>query len=103
MSLLIRGLTLTGLLCIASAVTAGDDQRGKALHDGNCSQCHINISGGDGSGVYTRPDRRVTTLPGLKKQVQRCKASAGLAWNEQQIDDVTTHLNNTFYHIKAAK
>ncbi len=103
MTLSTRYLTTAGLIFIATAATAADAPSGKTLHDGNCTQCHINIVGGDGNDLYTRKDRRVTTLPGLKKQVQRCKSNAGLAWNAQQVDAVTAHLNDTYYHLKAEK
>ena len=103
MTILIRFLALTGLISIASVASAAETQSGKTLHDGNCLQCHINIIGGDGNGLYTRKDRRVKTLAGLEKQVQRCKSNAGLAWNTQQVADVVNHLNNTYYQLKTEK
>jgi cytochrome c553 len=53
-------------LFIASPGHTTDLIRGKTLVEENCVRCH-------GSEVYTRQDRRVTTLPGLQKQVQRCE------------------------------
>lgn len=103
MTLSTRSIITAGFLCLATAANAGETVAGKTLHDSNCTQCHIGIVGSDGSGVYTRKDHRVTSLSGLKTQVQRCKSNAGLAWNTQQVDAVTTYLNDTFYHLKADK
>jgi mono/diheme cytochrome c family protein len=88
-------LTLTTLCLLAAgtipAATAAGN--GAALHQENCTSCH------DDS-VYTRKDRRVTTLDGLKKQVQRCELSQGLKWFDEDIDDVVAYLNSTYYKFR---
>ena len=81
-------------------VQAGDVQRGKVLHDENCTKCHISLVGGDGSGIYVREDRRIESYSALYKQVKRCKTSLGVPWPEHQIEDVITYLNSTFYKFK---
>ena len=80
-----------------STAIASDVNRGKSLHDDNCIECHVSIQGGDGSGIYTREDRRIDSLPALRSQVNRCKNSMGVSWPEDQIDDVVAYLNNTYY------
>lgn len=82
---------------LASPALAADIKRGKTLHDENCIECHVSIQGGDGSGIYTRPDRRIDSLPALSSQVNRCKNSMGVSWPQDQIDDVVAYLNSSYY------
>jgi len=94
--------TLLSLLLAGFAATSGaapDLARGKALHDENCIKCHAGIVGGDGTAIYTRPDRRIDSLEGLRHQVNRCKDSLGLPWPADQIDDVVYYLNHNFYRF----
>ena len=88
------------LLLIAGTVAAGDIEKGRELHSENCINCHASMMGGDGTGIYTRPDRRIEDYAGLKKQVKRCKNSLGVSWPEHQIDDLLTYLNTTFYKFE---
>lgn len=83
-TLLLLGMTLP------FAAGAADLKAGQALHDANCLKCHD-------SAVYTREDRRVGSLAGLRKQVIRCEQSLGLTWFDDQIDDVVHYLNTTYY------
>ncbi|HKK05630.1 MAG TPA: cytochrome c [Gammaproteobacteria bacterium] len=95
------GLALgLSLSLIGTAAHAADVKRGKELHDQNCIQCHASIVGGNGTAIYTRPDRRIDSLAALNKQVHRCKNSLGVSWPEDQIQDVVAYLNHTFYHFK---
>lgn len=79
---------------------AGDAQRGKELHDENCTKCHISLVGGDGTGIYVREDRRMESYTALYNQVKRCKTSLGVPWPEHQIEDVITYLNTKFYKFE---
>lgn len=85
------------LTCLASPTVAADLKRGKSLHDDNCIECHVSIQGGDGSGIYTRQDRRIDSLTALSSQVNRCKNSMGVSWPQDQIDDVVAYLNSSYY------
>ncbi len=69
---------------------AADTSHGKSLQQENCMSCHDD-------GVYTRNDRRVTTLDGLNKQVKRCELSLGLQWFDDDVNDVAGYLNESFY------
>jgi len=79
-------------LLAAQPVLAGDPGETQALHDQHCISCH-------GPEIYTREDRKVTTLPGLESQVQRCELALGLTWFDEEIDAVTKLLNERFYHF----
>jgi len=51
-------------------------------------------------GMYTREDRRVTTMDALRHQVQRCETNLNLAWFPEDVDAVIEYLNTTFYKFK---
>lgn len=88
----LTGITL-GLLSAASSLLAADIENGKKLVSEHCTKCHDQR-------VYTRPDRRITTLKGLNKQVRGCQMSQGLKWFDEDVDDVVAYLNQTYYHFK---
>jgi len=94
-----RIFTTISLIFISTLVNA-DIKNGKELHDSNCTSCHISIQGGDGSGIYTRENNRIETYPALIKQVKRCRDSLGVAWPEDDINDVVEYLNTSFYKFK---
>jgi mono/diheme cytochrome c family protein len=87
-------------LSLVATVHAADLKRGKQLLDENCIKCHASMIGGDGSGIYTRANRRIDSLEALNTQVHRCKTSLGVSWPEDQIADVVAYLNKTYYKFK---
>jgi len=88
-----RLTTFTLLFAMGTGANAADIAAGKELVHENCHSCH-------GHEVYTRPDRKVKTLAGLHKQVQRCELALGLRWFDQQIDDASGYLNEKYYKFK---
>ena len=88
-------LVTTGLVMASASLPATDIKHGKSLLQDNCVRCH------DDS-VYTREERRVTTLDSLHQQVQRCDANLGLKWFPEDINAVTEYLNTTFYKFEQA-
>ena len=101
MNFSVKTLFSTIALTLFTASTfAADIQNGKSLHDGNCINCHAQLLGGDGSAIYTREDRKMESFAALNKQVRRCRDSLGMPWPEEQIIDVITYLNESFYHFK---
>jgi len=80
-------------LLAASGAHGGDAAKGQQLVETNCVRCH-------GSEVYTRPDHKVTSLPGLEKQVQRCEQMLGLTWFDEDIGNAATYLNQAYYKFK---
>lgn len=85
---------IIGLLTLFSASSGQaeglDLNRGKTLTEQNCIKCH-------GSEVYSREDRRVSSLSGLHKQVRRCEQMLGLTWFDDDIKNVSGHLNQEYY------
>ena len=80
------------LFSMARHSIAADMLRGKNLHQENCQRCHQ-------SAVYTRPERIVEDLPGLRKRISECELSNSLLWFDEEIDDVTAYLNHEFYQF----
>jgi cytochrome c553 len=86
-------LTTTCLLAAGALPATAVADKGAELHAANCTSCHDDA-------VYKRKDRRVTSMDGLKKQVQRCELSLGLKWFDEDVDDVVAYLNSTYYKFK---
>jgi mono/diheme cytochrome c family protein len=81
------------LLAAASSVYAANPDEGKTLVSENCQSCH-------GDEIYTRPDRKVNSLDGLRKQVRRCELALGLQWFDDQIESTAVYLNGRFYRFE---
>ena len=83
-------------ITVSQLVLAED---GGILHQENCIACHVAMTGGDGSLLYTRKDHKVSSIETLTKQVNRCQSSLGLNWSESQISAVQKYLNSTYYNF----
>ncbi len=90
-TLLLTGLS-SGTALASGKERAPDLANGEKLVGQNCTRCH------DDS-VYTRPNRRVKTLPGLGKQVRFCKDTIGITWFDDEVNDVIYFLNDKYYHF----
>lgn len=100
--------TLTAFTCLAllagSAHAApfakGDPVKGKALHDKACISCHASMFGGDGSEIYTRPDRKVKNAQQLAARIAACNANTGAGWFPEDEAHVGAYLNQQYYKFK---
>ena len=75
---------------IAGGASAGDLERGKALHDTFCVGCH-------GASVYTRQDRVANTYGEILQQVARWQGNTQWRWSQQDIESVADYLAVQFY------
>ena len=91
-------LALLGLL-FAGGLQA-KPEAGRTLHQQNCVACHAQGFGPDGSGIYTRANRRVNSLAALETQVTFCQNNLGLAWFEEEVGSVVKHLNQQYYRFE---
>ncbi|MFO7593558.1 MAG: cytochrome c [Pseudomonadota bacterium] len=91
-------------LLLAAPLLAGTAQadvtRGEKLHNDQCISCHAARFDNNGAAIYTREDRRVNSLAGLKKQVNRCKNNLSIQWFDDEVQAVTDYLNATYYHFE---
>lgn len=77
--------------CSASSPTGptGDPVRGEKVH-AVCLDCH-------GTGVYASAERKIKSLPALRKEVARWGDYYDPALSAQDSEDVVVYLNTHFY------
>ena len=77
----------------AHAALPGDAAAGKRLLDTYCMRCHD-------TSVYTRKDRQIQSLPGLRRQVKACgDMSTRRDFSAAETQDVVKYLNEHFYRF----
>ena len=76
-----------------AAALPGDAAAGKKLHDSACMSCH-------NDSVYTRKDRHITTLDGLREQMNACGHMSNVTLSKEQATNLVKFLNEQFYHFK---
>ncbi|RLJ62805.1 cytochrome c [Sulfurisoma sediminicola] len=89
--------TLAGAACAADKI---DVKAGKALHDKQCVNCHVQRWGGDGSAVYTRADRKINDATSLRQRVAACSAQTGAKFFPEDEANVAAWLAQTYYKFK---
>lgn len=90
-------LGMTPAMAQADPFAPGNPTKGKALVEQHCISCHASSFGGDGSGIYTRADRKVKDAKGLVQQIRTCNTNLGLQWFEDEELHVASYLNKTYY------
>jgi mono/diheme cytochrome c family protein len=94
-------LALAAAPALANPFPKGDPAKGQALMtEAKCSACHVSMFGGDGSRIYTRPDRRVTSAEKLRAQVRFCATQVRASWFPEEEEHVAAYLNQQYYHFK---
>lgn len=78
----------------------GDAKAGKALHDKSCTSCHKSMTGGDGSAIYSRLERKIKTPQKLQAQISACNANVNANWFPEDELNVGAYLNKQFYRFK---
>ncbi|HZX33450.1 MAG TPA: cytochrome c [Rhodocyclaceae bacterium] len=74
-----------------------DPNQGKPLHDKSCIACHARMYGGDGSKMYTREKRLVSSKPELLQRVAACSVMAKTGWLPEEEGAVAAWLNQQYY------
>ena len=90
-----RGMlfAVSALLCdVALADPTHSLSRGELLYSTHCIACHT-------AQVHWRDKKQATDWDSLEKQVRRWQAAGMLQWNEDDINEVTRHLNDSYYHF----
>ncbi len=75
------------LACGSAAAMA---QNAAALVQRDCMSCH-------GDEVYSRSNRMVNSLDGLRHQIGRCHQATGKNWSPDQVEAVVQYLNRSYY------
>ena len=84
----------------ADIFAKGDVKTGKALHDKSCISCHASMSGGDGSAIYSRLERKIKTPQKLQAQISGCNANVNAGWFPEDELNVGAYLNKQYYRFK---
>jgi len=78
-------------------------KEGKELHDSNCTSCHevmYPMEDNPSAYLYTRENRQIKKLSSLQTQVQSCNSQIGSGFFDDEIEAVTTYLNQAFYQFE---
>lgn len=94
MRLLPIALTTVLTLTLAGTPVAGaaDAERGRILYEAKCGGCHA-------ESVHGRDKRLATDFEAVRGWVRRWSANLGLAWTNDEVDDVSVHLNSGYYRF----
>lgn len=88
---LITALAMT--LVVIPDARAADAARGRILYEAKCGGCHA-------ESVHGREKRLATSFDGIRGWVLRWSANLGLAWSNDEVDDVSVHLNSSYYRFQ---
>ncbi len=91
-------LLLVSSVAQAAPFETGNFDAGKKLFEqSHCNRCHIEMKGGDGSEIFTRPDHKVRSAPQLIKQINFCGGNAGVNLSTQDEQNLGAYLNKLYY------
>ena len=85
-------LTAGALLALATGAST-EDFNPAQHHETQCTRCH-------GVDVYTRQNRRAKSLKQLGRIVRRCEANLATGLFDDELEELVTHLNDTYYKFK---
>ena len=84
----------------AAPFATGNADNGKKLFTQyDCSSCHKGKMGGDGSAIFTRPERIVHNAAELIPRIKFCSGAVGANLKPQEEQDLAAYLNRTYYHF----
>lgn len=83
---------LIGLCGLSAPAVAQGPDRGQALYENHCQECHT-------PWAHTRDNRKVSSLEDLHSRVAAWSIHAGLDWGPEEIDDVADYLNVQYYQL----
>ena len=97
-------VALIALLPVAAHAEAPwgkvDLQTAKPLHDKACVSCHTRMYGGDGSKMYTRDGRLLSSQLDILQRVASCNAQVSAGWFPEDEASVAAWLNQQYYQFK---
>ena len=97
LAILASGFVATTLAAQPSARFHGNAEEGGAMHERDCVACHVRRVGGDGSAMYTRADRRVTSPDKLEAQIARCNVELGTRYFPEEEAHIAAYLDLRYY------
>jgi hypothetical protein len=85
-----RRLAIAAALLLAAPPLAADLVRGRDLYELRCLGCHA-------ESVHARAKRTAKSFEEVRAWVARWNGTLALRWTDEEIDDVTLHLNTRYY------
>lgn len=98
--------TLFAAALLANAAHAADPwgdadpKAGKVKHEEKCVACHVRLYGGDGSKMYTRDGRLLSTKLDILQRTAACNSQVKAGWFPDEEAEVAAYLNQTYYKFK---
>jgi hypothetical protein len=86
-------LSVVGICALFPPAGWADFDRGRALYENHCRQCHDTWAHNPGS-------RTVSSYEALRTRVASWSIHAALNWSAEEVDDVTRFLNRRFYQLE---
>ncbi len=84
----------------ANPFASGNATLGKKIFiENHCNSCHIQMVGGDGSDVFTRPNHTVRSAAQMLTQINFCAANSGVTLTSAQEHHLGAYLNQRYYHF----
>jgi len=81
------GMITLALVLVTDPLLA---DKGETLYENNCTKCHS-------TEVFTRNDRGIKSLEGLKNRVKQCNNAVENKLSDDEIKSVADYLNKKFY------
>ena len=88
-----RHLAAAALAVVAPAAAAQDLERGRALYETHCAQCH-------GERLHDRERSKVHGIDDLRDFVVRWSHETRHQFTLDELEDVVQHLNRTHYRFR---
>jgi len=82
-------IRITSLVLLLASNSLFAD-KGKILYEKSCTKCH-------GTDVFTRDDRGIKSLEGLRNRVKQCSLAAESKWVDEELNIVVDYLNKNYY------
>ena len=100
-----RTLFLAALLLAAPAFANpfpnGEPQTGKNIIDKvGCNGCHARMVGGDGTKIFSRPNRIVKSPKQLVERIRFCSGNIGANLSAVEENHIAAYLNQQYYQFK---
>ncbi len=89
--------TLTLARAQPTSAQAGDAATGATLHEKDCVGCHVRRMGGDGTSMYTRAQRKVTSPAQLDAQIAACNSQLSAGYFPEEEAHIAAFLNLRYY------
>lgn len=93
--------SLTSVAVLAATPWGEADPKVGAEHHAKaCVACHVRLYGGDGSKMYTREARLLSSQLDILQRVATCNSQVKAGWFPEEEAEVAAYLNQQHYHFK---